>query len=246
VLSWVVSSRSTLRRSLLLSSLKSLRLNSFADPHPLNPVLSYRYKKAWGSARMDLSPLKCAVADKHRVLPVFSRNRPAPIPLDATLTRVLVSVHSKQFTGKLSYLESALTENTGGGLRPLQRATRRSYLAAALKPFPFMLLRTLLHRAKSQPLYFQAFPHSCPKTPGVGVSPNVQTSRRSSGSPVPLRRKAFGATICKGAGFLHHPGKQLRSPRCLRIVSGHRELFDGVPDLPRPGRGRKSCLGPAF
>jgi hypothetical protein len=110
----------------------------------------------------------------------------------------------------------------GGGLRPLQRATRRSYLAAALKPFPFILLRTLLHRAKSQPLYFQAFPHSLPKnTRGGGTSSfSIEApSQLWDGTfpSVPLRRKAFGATICKGTGFLHHPGKQLRSPRCLRL-----------------------------
>src|SRR5438132_7487508 len=56
---------------------------------------------------------------------------------------------------------------------------------------------------------------------------------------VPLQGKAFGATIRKGTGFLHDPRKQLRSPRCLRLVSGHRELSTNVP-------GRKSCLGPAF
>ena len=56
---------------------------------------------------------------------------------------------------------------------------------------------------------------------------------------VPLRRKHFGATIRKGARFLCHPGKQLRSPRCLRLVSGHRGQLDLGPQ-------RKSCLGPAF
>jgi hypothetical protein len=161
---------------------------------------------------MDLSPLKCAVADKHRVLPVFSRNRPAPIPLDATLTRVLVSVHSKQFTGKLSYLESALTENTGGGLRPLQRATRRSYLAAALKPFPFMLLRTLLHRAKSQPLYFQAFPHSCPKTPGVGGIPQRSNFKTFKRFPRPIAAQSLWCNNLQRRGISSPPGETTPLP----------------------------------
>jgi hypothetical protein len=39
--------------------------------------------------------------------------------------------------------------------------------------------------------------------------------------------------------ILPYPGKQLRSPRCLRIVSGHRGQFDLGPLC-------KSCLGPAF
>jgi hypothetical protein len=54
----------------------------------------------------------------------------------------------------------------------------------------------------------------------------VQTFRRSNVHPhVPLRPNAFGATIPKGTRILHVPGKQLRSPRCLRLVSGHREVF---------------------
>jgi hypothetical protein len=65
----------------------------------------------------DLSPLECSVADKHRVLPVFSRNRPASSPLEATLMSILVSVASKWFTGKLSSLECALTKKQGGGGR---------------------------------------------------------------------------------------------------------------------------------
>ncbi len=47
---------------------------------------------------------------------------------------------------------------------------------------------------------------------------DVQTCGRSDVfPPVPLQPKAFGVTICKGARFLHGPGKQLRSPRCLRL-----------------------------
>ncbi len=49
---------------------------------------------------------------KHRVLPVFSRNRLTSSPLDATLTRMLISVDFKWFTGRLTRLESALTKNT--------------------------------------------------------------------------------------------------------------------------------------
>src|SRR5260370_29070958 len=41
--------------------------------------------------------------------------------------------------------------------------------------------------------------------------------RASCATPAPLQRTAFGATICKGATFLHHPRKQLLSPRRLRL-----------------------------
>src|SRR5467141_1527773 len=106
MLAWVVTFRSTLRRTG-----KSLPLNSFADPHPLNPVPSILYKNIGGrgtkfpnsfaahareiSRCLDLSPLEYAVADKHRVLPVFSRNSPLSTPLEATLMSIPVSVDSK-------------------------------------------------------------------------------------------------------------------------------------------------------
>jgi hypothetical protein len=104
---------------------KSLPLNSFADPHPLTKVPSILYKNVVGRGSRsnlaietppsiwsgdpdpvgvcqptDLSPLQCAVADRHRVLPVFSRNHPVPSPLDATLMGIPVSVDSKRFTVK--------------------------------------------------------------------------------------------------------------------------------------------------
>jgi hypothetical protein len=59
---------------------------------------------------------------------------------------------------------------------------------------------------------------------------DVQTCGRSDVfPPVPLQPNVFGATIRKGTRILHHPGKQVRSPRCLRIVSGHRGQLDDVP-----------------
>jgi len=62
----------------------------------------------------DLSSLERAITDKHRVLPVFSRNRPGVNPLYATFTSIHVCADSKWFTGRLSLLESAFTPNTGG------------------------------------------------------------------------------------------------------------------------------------
>src|SRR5260370_14365591 len=55
---------------------------------------------------------------------------------------------------------------------------------------------------------------------------------RATRSSVPLQPEAFGATIGKGTRFLLDPRKQLRSPRCLRLLGGHREPFDGVPGYP--------------
>src|SRR5216684_9132704 len=64
-------------------------------------------------ADSDLSSLESAVADKYRVLPVFSRNCQASSPLEATLMSTLVSVDSKWLTAKLNLLDATLTKNTG-------------------------------------------------------------------------------------------------------------------------------------
>jgi hypothetical protein len=56
------------------------------------------------------------------------------------------------------------------------------------------------------------------------------TFKRSNDPPVPLRPAIPSATMSPGARFLRLRGKQLRPPRCLRIVSGHRvRQFDAVP-----------------
>jgi len=80
---------------------------------------------------------------------------------------------------------------------------------------------TLLHKRKKPPSWQRV--RNCLE----GGTPNLQLANLSP--PVPLQSKHFGATIRKGARFLDVPGKQLRSTRCLRILSGHRELFDAVP-----------------
>jgi len=158
------------------------------------------------ASRMELrhlSPLERAITDKHRVLPVFSRNSYSSSPLEATLTSIPVCVDSKWFTKNLSPLESAFTPNTGEGPCCLRSVS----------------------------------PCLCGKR---GLSIGLQSGLclgASVATPfVPLQRKAFGATIHKGTEFLHDPRKQLRSPRCLRLVSGHRGQFDLGPL-------RKSCLG---
>jgi hypothetical protein len=198
MLSWVVTSRRTLRRSRKshshcvlahspcaasggmdcarrASAPKSFPVISFTDPHSLTTIESYRYKNEGGQAAYHHPP-KC-----------------------------------------------------------------HSSLANGLKPFLFILLRTLLHHAKSYLVYFQKLPHSLSKTTrGGGRSSFLQRSDVpafdvQNDPPVPLRRAHLGATIGKGARNLQDPGKQLRSPRCLRIVSGHRGQLD-------PGPQCKSCL----
>ena len=76
-------------------------------------------------------------------------------------------------------------------------------------------------------------------TKNTGAHPSRQRSFSPVTQSVLLQSKPFGATICKGTGFLHDPRKQLRSPRCLTLMSGHRGQLDFGPL-------RKSCLGPTF
>ena len=123
----------------LTFSAKSFRLNLFAHPHPLTLVAPIFYKKVWGegpeplrrsdtqfvfrmglrdaryTSRMGLSPLECTVADKHSVLPVFSRNRPRSSPLEATLMSIPVSVDSKWFTEKPKSFRCNTYKKHGGG-----------------------------------------------------------------------------------------------------------------------------------
>ncbi len=64
--------------------------------------------------RLDLSPLKCALADKRRVLPVFSRNRQHSSPLEATLMSILVGVDSKRSIVKPKSFRCNIYKKHGG------------------------------------------------------------------------------------------------------------------------------------
>src|SRR5713226_3093407 len=131
MLAWVVTFRSTLRRTHKSRSPRALfakglprALCAIGDSGPAGKVAIRLFRASPFASSISscppilptifLSPLECAVADKHRVLPVFSRNRQASSPLEATLMRTPVSVDSKWFTVRLTPLESALTKNTRG------------------------------------------------------------------------------------------------------------------------------------
>jgi hypothetical protein len=73
--------------------------NSFLSLLPIPCLLSPNSKipPAALSPRsvIPLSPLECALPDKHRVLPVFSRKRSPLSPLECALASHLVTTHSK-------------------------------------------------------------------------------------------------------------------------------------------------------
>jgi len=77
----------------------SFGITSFAEPHPLNSVESYRYKNDGGQG---VAPY---VRTHKRTIP--------PSSLNATLTEIPLSVDSRDFTGNLSPLDATLTENRG-------------------------------------------------------------------------------------------------------------------------------------
>jgi hypothetical protein len=113
VLSWVVTCRSTLRRSRKSHSLCVLPRSTRAAS---GGMTCPRRSDAHFASRMalrDVSLLECAVVDKHRVLPVFGRNRPHSSPLECALISHLITVDSKWLTAELSPLECAVTKNEG-------------------------------------------------------------------------------------------------------------------------------------
>src|SRR5260370_15467186 len=229
MLAWVVTFRSTLRRTRkcrsfcvlhrsprvafafsgripLTFSAKSFCLNLFADPHPLNPVPSILYKNIGG--RRTKFPNSFA-----------ARAREISRCLD------------------LSPLEYAVSDKHH--VLPVFRRNRpySSPLEATLvSPLVSVDSKRLAEITKS-------FRCNTYKKHGEAVFPTFQRQRstfKPSNVPsVPLQPSAFGATIHKGTRFLRDPRKELRSPRCLRDESGHRGLLDLGPLC-------KSCLGSTF
>ena len=66
--------------------------------------------------RSSLNPLECAVLDKHRVLPCFSRIRAHATPLECALPRVLMHksfrMRSSEKSGGLGYSRRSLSPNS--------------------------------------------------------------------------------------------------------------------------------------
>ena len=144
----------------------------------------------------------------------------------------------------------------GGGIYRFfcqTNSSRSFYGNHALRPLLFQpLVHSFVFRSTPISCPSSAFRTLRPKTPGGGYPvPCARPFRGDDHAPnkspacpdlvgvtnhqsplwlsAPLRRTVFGATIRKGTRNLYDPGKQLRSPRCLTILSGHREPFDDVP-----------------
>src|SRR6267154_6570644 len=101
---------------------------------------------------------------------------------------------------------------------PLSFQTFTDSLSGQAKRISFFFnqLRTLFVATEG---YVQGCPRNLPARRRANVRPILSPYLiTSSISPsVPLQPNALGATIGKVARILQDPGKQLRSPRCLRI-----------------------------
>jgi hypothetical protein len=181
--------------------------NSFLSltpiPRPLPPNSDISHAALSPCSAIPVSLLESALADKHRVLPVFSCNRPHLSSLECALVSHLISVDSKQLTGTLNPLDATLTKNTG-----VPHSSQISFSPPASGPSDlfrtipclFTLLRTLLRAAKTQLLSFQAIPHSLPKTTRGGRIPGALPWRRGlaiGGASVGNLKVSQGGAVCR-------------------------------------------------
>jgi hypothetical protein len=130
----------------------------------------------------------------------------------------------------------------GGGIPPSENLNRYFKYSPNDQIFCHPFFSTAYELPIFYPLCFDIHPSDGGCTP-LAPFPTAPTARNDGcGSrftdrasirlpPVPLRRTSLGATMSDGATFLRLPGKQLRSPRCLRIVSGHRGRFNNKSPL---------------
>ena len=229
MLAWVVTFRPALRRT--HSSPRNLCVLSVSalDGSSFFVFFNLQHSKY---GRPDLSCLECAVADKHRVLPVFSRNRPASSSLESTLMDLRASVANKRLMEWLNLLDATLTKNGGGPLTiprvlppPISKSTR------------FLSDRSLrTGRDVSLHSFLSTFNCQLP----TSYAPPTHS---------PIRPIAARPPWCHNWHW-HEQSLQSGETTPLAPVSKTRERTSGTvrrrSRSPRLGRGCKSCLGPAF
>src|ERR1700674_991451 len=160
----------------------------------------------------------------------------AHYPLAATLMDLYASVANKRLTAQLNPLNATLTKNRQGW---------RCYGLPGRASIPV--------RCPDLSLLFPSLTKTAgcvyPKLPfwKRGVLPTFKRStfKLSNDPLVPLQPNALGATIGNDTRILHDPGKQLCSPRCLRLrerISGtvqdrsrsQTPIRSGLQVVPRP------------
>ena len=110
-----------------------------ARSRPKNPLSSFL---ATDPKKHLLSPSIATLPKRPEITPVFATHPRPP------LAGLPISVHPKRWR--------------------VQTLLELRLYFLSLIPFPFKLLRTLLHASKTQLFCFQSLPHSLPETPGGG------------------------------------------------------------------------------
>src|SRR5713101_2229896 len=148
----------------------SHRIISFTDPHPLNSVVSYRYKNIGGRGRRsDVQTFRRAdvpYPPKSFSCTTYKKPGVGGSPDHYPLSRSLIFRTLFQVPYPVSPFLATLAKTAGciPTIPILELAARHSTLATVLKSFLFTFLRTLLHARKTQLFCFQAIPHSLRKT----------------------------------------------------------------------------------
>ena len=126
---------------------KSLPHNLFADSHPLNPYATIFYKNSGGAGPAMLSTFNVPTCKRFNASsggsPIFRTLFQVPYPaspLFATLTKTPGVWEYSSHSG------THLSTSCSNDLQPI--------------PFPFTLLRTLLHNELPYHLHFHVFAHS--------------------------------------------------------------------------------------
>jgi hypothetical protein len=120
--------------------------SAFLFSSNLETLTEHREPKDLSSSLSELSPLKCAVTSKYRVLPGFGRNCPPVSGLECALTK----------STSATPLECALTKKGGGGSRRLFRPSTCKLPASSLQICPFGI-----NHLQVAPLATLLFSHSC-------------------------------------------------------------------------------------
>jgi hypothetical protein len=195
-----------------------LQRRSAASPRPASSLRNL----SW----LCLSALDCSFSYAFPNFQLSTLDLPSFLsPLAATFMDLPASVANKRLTAWLCPLDATLIKNRRSGVL-------WSFLVAPpyrYVPPTYLLCLPLLRNCRV-----------CTQNSYSGRAYSQRSTFKPSDDPlVPLQPNALGATIGKGARILRHPGKQLRSPRCLTVLSGHREELD-------LGSLCKSCLDPPF
>jgi len=211
--------RSTLRRR----SPKSLPLNPFADPHPLTPVPSILYNKHGGRGTKPLRP-----SDVRSSHPKGGHG--TQFASQMNLSPLECAVAAKQ-----PVLRAFCRNRPESALLSLLASVDSKWFTARLTRLESALTKNTRGVGPLNGLSFRSVPRAHIGNPAGHGTGGTGDAVCPSCPIRPIAEQALWCNNPQRYEISDDPRKQLRSPRCLRIVSGHRELSTDVP-------GRKSLV----